>query len=245
MATDPRHIAAPMVGVAQLFAGDVQGLPCAAGADVCQVLWCPSWHEPDFGPRVRVRWRDSHDPGLDGVLAVAPPIDPDTAKENYIPKPCSLSPEQTIDYPGWRDLPEESRPRIEAWEQDSDWIYASHVSAASGSKVGGRPVWTQEPEWRRVPGATPWTTCSRSPVGNTTASHGGPGGPGPPLQARRYGPHARRRRGCVHLHLSDLRRLSHRQRPAELAGSHRVRARAARSRQRCVMPPCGEHDQGE
>jgi hypothetical protein len=24
-----------------------------------------------------------------------------------------------------------------------------------------------------------------------------------------------------------------------------VRARAARSRQRCVMPPCGEHDQGE
>jgi hypothetical protein len=99
VATDPRHIAAPMVGVAQLFAGDVQGLPCPAGTDVCQVLWCPGWHEPDFGPRVRVRWRDSHDPGLDGALAVAPPSDPDTAKENYIPKPCSLSPEQTIDYP--------------------------------------------------------------------------------------------------------------------------------------------------
>lgn len=35
VATDPRHIAAPMVGVAQLFAGDVQGLPCPAGTDVC------------------------------------------------------------------------------------------------------------------------------------------------------------------------------------------------------------------
>src|SRR4030095_16769273 len=80
------------VDIAGVFAGDVQGLQCAAGTDVCQVLSCPSWHEPDFGPRVRVRWRDSHDPGLDGVLAVAPPIDPDTAKENFIPQPCSLAP---------------------------------------------------------------------------------------------------------------------------------------------------------
>jgi hypothetical protein len=52
--------------------------------------------------------------------------------------------------------------------------------------------------------------------------------PGPPLQARRHGPHAWRRRGCVHLHLPNLRRLSHRQRSAELAGSHRARAQAAR-----------------
>ena len=147
VATDPRHIAAPMVSAAQLFARDVQGLPWPGGTDVCQVLWCPAWHEPDQGPRVRVRWRDSHDPGLDGPLAVAPPNDADTAKVNYIPNPCSLSPEQVVDYPDWWELPEDLRQRIEAWEQDAGWIYAYHLGAAPGTKVGGWPNWHQAPEW--------------------------------------------------------------------------------------------------
>jgi hypothetical protein len=125
----------------------VQGLPWPGGTDVCQVLWCPAWHEPDQGPRVRVRWRDSHDPGLDGPLAVAPPNDADTAKVNYIPNPCSLSPEQVVDYPDWWELPEDLRQRIEAWEQDAGWIYAYHLGAAPGTKVGGWPNWHQAPEW--------------------------------------------------------------------------------------------------
>jgi hypothetical protein len=36
----------PLVFIAQLYVGDVPGLPVPPGADVCQVLWCPSWdHE--------------------------------------------------------------------------------------------------------------------------------------------------------------------------------------------------------
>jgi hypothetical protein len=151
LTSDPRHIAAPMVAVAQLFARDVAGLPCPAGADLCQVLWCPALHEPDYAPRVRVHWRASADLGLGADLAVAPPSDPGTAIDTFIPKPCSVSPEQTIDYPAWWELPEALRQRIEAWEQDSGWIYAYHLGAAPGTKAGGWPAWMQDPEWPTCP----------------------------------------------------------------------------------------------
>jgi hypothetical protein len=148
---DPRHIAAPMVSVAQLFARDMAGLPCPAGTDLRQVLWCPL-HEPDYAPRVRVRWRASaEDPGPSGELAVAPPSDLASVIDNFIPKPCSVSPEQTIDYPAWWELTEQLRQRIEAWQQTSGWIYASHLGAAPGTKVGGWPDWIQDPEWPPSP----------------------------------------------------------------------------------------------
>jgi hypothetical protein len=144
---DPRRPATPMVAVAQLFARDVAGLPCPPGTDACQVLWCPRMHEPDYGPRVRVHWRASA-AALGGELAVAPPRDPEIAvHDDWIPKPCSVSPERTIDYPDWWELTEELRRRIEAWEQDSGWIYAYHLGAAPGTKAGGWPEWVQDPEW--------------------------------------------------------------------------------------------------
>jgi hypothetical protein len=158
LTTDPRHIAAPMVSVAQLFARDVPGLPCPVGTDICQVLWCPADHEPDFGPRVRVRWRDSHEADLDGPLGEAPPSDPDMAKEDYIPQACSLSPEQVVDHPDWWELPDDLRQRIRAWEQDGDWIYKYHLGAAPGCKVGaGRPG-VRIRSGRLVLRATRWTT---------------------------------------------------------------------------------------
>jgi hypothetical protein len=39
------------------------------------------------------------------------------------------------------------------------WIYDFHLSAAPGTKVGGWPVWVQDPEWPTCPAVTPWTTC--------------------------------------------------------------------------------------
>jgi hypothetical protein len=145
--------ATPMVAVAQLFARDVAALPWPAGTDICQVLWCPRSHEPVPGPRVGVRWRASaDDPGFGGDLAVAPPSHPDSGiNDEWIPKPCSVSPERVIDYPDWWELTEELRERIEAWEQDSGWIYASHLGAAPGTKVGGWPYWGQDPEWPTCP----------------------------------------------------------------------------------------------
>jgi len=138
------------VAVAQLLARDVADLPCPPGTDTCQVLWCPRMHEPDYGPRVRVRWRASA-AALGGALAVAPPSDPDIVIDDFIPKPCSVSLEQTIDYPDWGDLTEELSQRIAAWEQDSGWIYVSHLSMAPGTKVGGWPKWLQDPEWPTCP----------------------------------------------------------------------------------------------
>jgi hypothetical protein len=150
---DPRRIAAPMVAVAQLFARDVPGLPVPPSADVCQVLWCPTWnHEPDYAPRIQVRWRDSaRDPGMGGDLATAPPSDPEVAMADFIPQPCSVSPERTIDYPtGW-ELPKELVERIGGWGDANGWIYDFHLSAAPGTKVGGWPVWVQDPEWPTCP----------------------------------------------------------------------------------------------
>jgi hypothetical protein len=146
-----------MVAVAQLYARDVPGLPVPPRADVCQVLWCPTRdHEPDYGPRIEVRWRDfGRDPAMGGDLATAPLLDPVTADEDFIPHPCSVSPEQTIDYPDWWELSEELRQRIEAWERDSGWSYAYHLGAAPGTKVGGWPDWIQDPEWPTCPGGHP------------------------------------------------------------------------------------------
>lgn len=154
----PGHATSPpMVAVAQLYARDVPGLPAPPGADLCQVLWCPTWHhEPDFVPRIEVRWRSSgQDPGMSGDLAAAPPVDPVTADEDFIPQPCSVSPEQTVDYPDWSELSEELQQRIEAWERDSGWIYAYHLGAAPGTKVGGWPEWMQDPEWPTCPRGHP------------------------------------------------------------------------------------------
>jgi hypothetical protein len=148
--SDPRHPATPMVAVAQLFARDVAALPCPSGTDTCQVLWCPRMHEPDYGPWVRVHWRASA-AALGGDLAVAPPSDPDIAIDNWIPKPCSVSPERTIDYPDLGDLPAQLLGRIQAWEQGSGWIYSEHLGAAPGTKVGGWPQWIQDPEWPTCP----------------------------------------------------------------------------------------------
>jgi hypothetical protein len=140
---------APMVAVAQMFASDVAGLPCPGSTDICQVLWCPALHEPHFIPHVRVRWRASA--GVRGDLAAAPQSDPGTAIDNFIPKPCSVLPEQTVDYPDWWELSEELRQRIEAWQRDSGWIYAYHLGAAPGTKAGGWPYWIQDPEWPTCP----------------------------------------------------------------------------------------------
>jgi hypothetical protein len=142
-----------MVAVAQLFARDVPGLPVPPGADVCQVLWCPTWyHEPDYAPRIQVRWRNSaREPGMGGDPAPARPTDPDIALQDFIPQPCSVFPEQTIDYPDWSELSEDLRQRIETWERDSGWNYAQHLGSAPGSKVGGWPEWSQHPEWPTCP----------------------------------------------------------------------------------------------
>jgi hypothetical protein len=106
----------------------------------------------NLSPRVLVRWRASAaDLGFGGDPAVAPPPDPSSAIDNFIPKPCSVSPERTIDYPDRWELPEQLRRRIQAWQQHSGWVYAYHLGAAPGTKAGGWPYWIQNPQWPACP----------------------------------------------------------------------------------------------
>ncbi|GAA4529346.1 hypothetical protein [Amycolatopsis samaneae] len=135
----------PMVPVAQFYARDVPELPFPEGSDVCQVLWCPTDHEPHYGPRPVVRWRDSA-----SVTAVGAAVEPDPvlSAEESLPVPCRVWPERVVEFPHWRDLPsDEVRERVAVWEKEREWSYSEHLSVAPGSKVGGWVSWVQDPFW--------------------------------------------------------------------------------------------------
>ncbi|GAA4260136.1 hypothetical protein [Dactylosporangium darangshiense] len=137
----------PVVPVLQLYAADVPELPFPDGADVLQVLWCPSDHDPWTSPLPRLFWRDSA--AVTGPLATAPASDPEADGERR-PDTCVLDPERVLEYPDW-DLPDaardEIRDAIRALARDTGWEYDHDLATASGTKVGGYPGWTQLPDW--------------------------------------------------------------------------------------------------
>ncbi|NRQ31495.1 DUF1963 domain-containing protein [Nonomuraea sp. NN258] len=126
-----------MVPVLQIYARDVPELPFPAATDLCQVLWCPTSHEPDHAPVLHVTWRDSR--LVTGVRTEAP--EPVESEADYLPLPCVLSPERVREYPSAWTLPESLDERIE----DSGWSYQYHLSTAPGTKVGGWVHWIQDP----------------------------------------------------------------------------------------------------
>ncbi|WP_370937835.1 hypothetical protein [Amycolatopsis sp. cg13] len=143
-ADDPAA-ALPMAPIAQFYRRDIPELPFPDGTDVCQVLWCPTDHEPHYGPRPLVRWRDSS--SVTEVRA-APEPDLGLGDEESLPSPCRIWPERVTEFPHWDDLPSARlRARIEEWEKGKDWTYYEHLSVAPGSKVGGWIGWVQYPEW--------------------------------------------------------------------------------------------------
>ncbi len=144
----------PYVGVLQVRAADVPELVFPAGRDLFQLLWCPRDHLPRYCPDCRVYWRRAAD--VAAPLG-APPV-PAVAEEMYVPRICALSPERVREYPEIRDLPDQLRERIWAWEETDaarGYSYQYHLSVAPGTKVGGYVSWTQE---RDVP-ACP--SCAR------------------------------------------------------------------------------------
>ena len=134
-----------MVPVLQIYARDVSELPFPAGADLCQVLWCPVTHESDHVPVLHVVWRDS--PLVTKVLTEVP--EPVECEEEYLPSPCVLSPERVREYPSAWVLPTKLDKQIAEWTKSShnpeDWSYQYHLSAAPGTKVGGWIDWMQDP----------------------------------------------------------------------------------------------------
>jgi hypothetical protein len=131
----------PMVPIAQLYARDVPELPFPEGTDVCQVLWCPTDHEPEYSPRPRIRWRDA---ATVTEVAAAPDPDGEFSEFGYLPSPCRVAPERVVEFPDWQDLPSDDlRERITAWQQGQEWMYGPHLSTAPGTKIGGWVSWIQ------------------------------------------------------------------------------------------------------
>ncbi len=132
----PHEPANPLLPVAQLRAADVPGLPCPAGTDLLQVLWCPFEHQQErcWGPAVRIFWRREADIG---DLATAPPSE--VGDDGYLPRPCRLHPEQVIEYPYPDELPDGLRRAARRWEKGGR-DYARTVMVP-GWKVGGHPNW--------------------------------------------------------------------------------------------------------
>ncbi|MQY07218.1 hypothetical protein ACRB68_53180 [Actinomadura sp. RB68] len=129
-----------LVSVAQLRAADFPELAFPDGADLLQILWCPTFHPHNgYQPEVRVVWRRGAD--VTDVLA-APPA-PARAEDGYVPRPCVLHPERVTEYPWHEELPGELRARLHAWEEtrEEPADYQSDLSVVPGCKVGGGMAW--------------------------------------------------------------------------------------------------------
>ncbi|MFJ7774476.1 hypothetical protein [Streptomyces yangpuensis] len=137
-----------MVPVVQLYARDVPGLVFPAGTDLLQLLWCPLVHEDDqYAANPSLHWRSAAPTAADA--AAGDPPRPHTAEEDYLPRPCTLSPTPAVEYPNW-DMPEGLSERLdERFEQLEEERGFCHfdVATTQQSKVGGYPGWTQGPDW--------------------------------------------------------------------------------------------------
>ncbi|GAB1822880.1 YwqG family protein [Herbidospora sp. RD11066] len=135
-----------MVPILQIYARHVPELPFPAGADVCQVLWCPFVHESDYRPVVHVSWRDSK--LIEDVITEVP--EPAAYEKGYIPRPCVLSPERVKEFPASEEMTAELFGKLDEWESSLDdpekWSYQYHLSVAPGTKVGGWVDWVQSSE---------------------------------------------------------------------------------------------------
>lgn len=136
-----------MVPVVQLYARDVPGLVFPAGTDLLQILWCPLVHEDDqYAANPRLHWRNA---ALTAAAMAGKPPCPHTAEEEYLPRPCTVSPTPAVEYPNW-DLPEGLSqllaPRFDALKEEMGYDYYE-VATTQQSKVGGYPGWTQPPDW--------------------------------------------------------------------------------------------------
>ncbi|MGW2679191.1 hypothetical protein [Streptomyces sp. NPDC001436] len=148
----PAECPVPMLPVVQLYVRDIPLLRPPGEADLLQVLWCPYDHAPDNKPSTALFWRASASVG--DVLAVPP--DPYEADyPGYVPQPCRLVPEATIDYPHSLELTSAMQQALGDWSRwqaagdavDSSYaaypaeFYDTELAVAPGWKAGGWAPW--------------------------------------------------------------------------------------------------------
>ncbi|MEU7167297.1 hypothetical protein AB0A70_22075 [Streptomyces morookaense] len=160
MCTDPTHwkplrrpteLVGPdpvaMVPVAQLYARDVPDLPFPEGTDVLRVLWCPLIHDGQDTVLPQLYWRCEAEVRAVGVDSNPPA--PREHDEEFVPRPCTVSPTRATEYPNWdipANLSHALEERFEGIERRFGFSYFD-VATTPQSKVGGYPGWTQPPQW--------------------------------------------------------------------------------------------------
>ncbi|WP_432117216.1 DUF1963 domain-containing protein [Streptomyces sp. bgisy032] len=142
---------APMVPVVQLFARDVPQLKFPQGTDVLQLVWCALIHpqDPAGAALPRLYWRREEEVLAGGVLRDIPAPQQGEYDEDFMPRPCTVSPTQVVEYPNWdfsEDLRQTLQPRIEELEERFGLDYTQWACALQ-NKVGGYPAWNQPPNW--------------------------------------------------------------------------------------------------
>ena len=138
-----------LVGVVQLNAQDFPQIPFRPGADLLQLLWCPTTedvHDDAYMfPKVFAYWRDSK--------AVSDPIDthplPDFMEtiNNHYPISCRFFPETVHELPkpaGLYRLPNHDEIHAALTVDEKVWYqYQDDLCACPSTKLGGHPYWIQ------------------------------------------------------------------------------------------------------
>ncbi len=159
---DPRHqtgidgrasatdgISPLLVGVIQLNARDFPQVPFRPGADLLQLLWCPTTEDVHDNaylfPKVFAYWRAS--------MAVSDPIEthplPDFMEtiNNHYPVSCRFFPEAASELPtpaGLYLLPNRDEIHAALTSDEHVWIqYQDDLCACPSTKLGGHPYWIQ------------------------------------------------------------------------------------------------------
>ncbi|MBO0853639.1 MAG: hypothetical protein J2P18_07715 [Nocardia sp.] len=139
----------PMLPVAQLYARDVPDLHPPADADLLQVLWCP-FENISAMPETELIWRNSAE--VTDPLRRPPEPLVLHADENYLPVPCTVDPEQVLEYPSANELDGELFDQVEDWTlhqipevsigrlRPNDRPY-HNLAIAPGWKIGGGIRW--------------------------------------------------------------------------------------------------------
>jgi hypothetical protein len=155
-----------MIPVLQIRKDDVPDLQFPDGKDVFQIWWCPRDHPNTYSPEPRVFWLSLKELTASPLRKEFPLPPLDEFANDYIPIPCTFNPEPIIDHPHafdvsdnhpelWAKITESkilqeiirNHPEYEIKNVSSFYQYL--LGAASGTKIGGYPNWSQTPELPR------------------------------------------------------------------------------------------------
>ncbi|MEU2494244.1 hypothetical protein [Streptomyces sp. NPDC007883] len=87
------------------------------GCDLLQVFWCPfEAHGPDRTIEVALTWRRAEDAGTVLTPQPEPPV---AGREECVPTPCVVHPEQVVEHQYLGLLDDDLQAQIAEWEETS------------------------------------------------------------------------------------------------------------------------------